>query len=93
MLKSVFLGCGPRAMAHARAYEFVQNGCPVAACDHHEEKLNVFCHEFGIDRKYTDIHEMLEKEKPDLIHIVTAPSLRNKLMKIISDHRVPVALV
>jgi len=93
MLKSAFLGCGPRARAHAVAYEFVKKGAPVAACDLDEERLSSFCSDFGIERKYTDIHEMLEKEKPDLLHIVTAPTLRVPLMTIASEHEVPVALV
>lgn len=93
MLKSAFLGCGPRAKAHARAYEFVKKGKPVAACDLDRERLGGFCDEFGIEKRYTDIHEMLEKEKPDLLHIVTDPTLRVPLMTIASKHEVPVALV
>lgn len=93
MLKSAFLGCGPRAKAHARAYEFVAKGKPVAACDLDEQRLAQFGEQFGIERRYTDIHEMLDKEKPDLLHIVTAPTLRVPLMTIASEHKVPVALV
>ena len=93
MLKSAFLGCGPRAKAHARAYEFVKKGKPVAACDLDQERLAAFCDEFGIANRYTDVHEMLDKEKPGLLHIVTAPTLRVPLMTIASEHEVPVALV
>ena len=46
------------------------------------------------------LDEMLEKEKPDLLHIVTAPVLRGTnqrirypLMKQASDHGVPAAIV
>jgi predicted dehydrogenase len=93
MLKSAFLGCGPRAKAHARAYQFVKKGRPVAACDLDTERLDEFCSEFQVERKYTDVHEMLEKEQPDLLHIVTAPTLRVPLTTVASDHKVPVALV
>jgi predicted dehydrogenase len=93
MFKSAFLGCGPRAKAHARAYEFVKKGKAVAACDLDEERLSEFGAEFGIKSLYGDIHEMLETEKPDLLHIVTAPTLRVPLMTIASEHNVPVALV
>jgi len=93
MHKSAFLGCGPRARAHARAYPMVEKGKPVAACDLDEARLGEFAEEFGIAHRYTDIHEMLDKEKPDLLHIVTAPSLRVPLMTIASEHEVPVALV
>ncbi|MBN1673156.1 MAG: Gfo/Idh/MocA family oxidoreductase [Kiritimatiellae bacterium] len=93
MRKSAFLGCGARARAHARAYAFVEKGKPAAACDLDEERLGKFADEFGLAHRYTDIHEMIEKEKPDLLHIVTAPTRRVPLMTIASEHAVPVALV
>ena len=93
MYKSAFLGCGPRARAHARAYEFVKKGAHVAACDLDKERLEPFGSDFGIKNLYTDAHEMLEKEKPDVLHIVTAPTLRVPLMTIASEHNVPVAIV
>ena len=93
MYKSAFLGCGPRAKAHARAYEFVKKGRAAAACDLDQDRLGAFGSEFGIRSLYEDIHEMLEKEKPDLLQIVTAPTLRVPLMTIVSEHGVPVALV
>jgi len=55
---------------------------------------------FGIDQRYTDIDQMLEKEKPDLLHVVTAPVLRGTaepirypLMNIASEHKVPAVFV
>lgn len=93
MYKSAFLGCGPRARAHARAYQFVKKGSHVAACDLDKERLDPFGSDFGIDNLYTDVHEMMEKEKPDVLHIVTAPTLRVPLMTIASEHNVPVAIV
>lgn len=93
MYKSAFLGCGGRARGHADAYRFVKKGKPVACCDLNEERLNAFGKDFGIEKRYTDIHEMLEKEKPDLLHIVTLPTLRVPLMTIAAEHEVPVAIV
>jgi predicted dehydrogenase len=93
MYKSAFLGCGGRARGHADAYRFVKKGKGVAVCDMNEERLNSFSNDFGIEKKYTDIHEMLDKEKPDLLHIVTLPTLRVPLMTIAAEHEVPVAIV
>jgi predicted dehydrogenase len=93
MLKSAFLGCGPRARAHARSYQFVSKGRAVAACDRHPEKREAFCRDFGIERSYADLHEMLENEKPDLLHVVTLPTLRVDPLTIASEHHVPVVLV
>ena len=95
MYKSCFLGCGGRSRGHARAYEYVKNGKLVAVCDIDEEKLNARGEEYGIEpeKRYTDVHEMLDKEKPDLLHIVTAPIWRVELMTIAAEHEVPVAIV
>jgi len=93
MFKCAFLGCGPRARGHAKAYKDVKRGKIAAICDLDEERLNEFGNEFGVAVRYTDIHEMLEKEKPDLLHIVTIPGLRVALMTIAAEHRVPIALV
>ena len=100
MYKSAFLGCGGRARAHANAYRFAKAGEIAAICDMNEERLNDFGDRFGISSRYTDLDEMLEKEKPDLLHIVTAPLLRGTnqrirypLMKQASDHGVPAAIV
>ncbi len=100
MYKSAILGCGGRARGHAGAYRFVKQGKLAAICDMNEERLNDFGDRFDISSRYTDLDEMLEKEKPDLLHIVTAPLLRGTnqrirypLMKQVSDHGVPAAIV
>ena len=87
MYKCAFLGCGGRARAHAHAYQHIKRGEIVALCDMNEELLNSFGDDFGIDKRYTDIHEMLDKERPDLLHIVTAPVLRgtNQLIRYPAD--------
>ncbi len=65
----------------------------VAICDLDEKRLNDFGDEFGIATRYTDIHQMLDTEKPDVLHIVTIPSLRVELMTLASEHKVPAVIV
>ncbi len=100
MFKSAILGCRGRARAHAKAYESIERGTAAAICDMNEEALQEFGDSFGIDQRYTDIDQMLEKEKPDLLHIVTAPVLRGTaepirypLMNIASEHKVPAVII
>ena len=92
-LKSAFLGCGPRARQHALAYKLVTQGQLAAICDLEEGRLQAFGQEFAVDRRYTDLHQMLEVEKPDLLHIVTLPTLRVDLMATAAEHEVPVVIV
>lgn len=92
-MKSACLGCGPRARQHALAYELVTKGQLSAICDLDQGRLQAFGEEFGIDRRYTDLHHMLEVEKPGLLHIVTLPTIRVDLMAAAAEHEVPVVIV
>ena len=93
MYKSAVLGCRGRSRGHARAYEHVSKGQIAAICDMEEDLLNAFGDEFGIKNRYIDLHEMLEKEKPDLLHIVTRPELRVPLLTTAAEHEVPAVIV
>lgn len=93
MYKCAFLGCGPRARSHARAYQFIQGGAVAALCDLNEERLNALGSEFPEAARYTDVHAMLDREKPDLLHIVMVPTLRVEPMAIAAEHGVPIAIV
>ena len=100
MYKTAMLGCGGRARGHADAYRFVKRGRLAAICDMNEERRNTFGDDFGISSRYTDLDKMLEKEKPDVLHIVTSPvipsnneRIRYPLMKQASDHGVPAAII
>lgn len=83
--KSAFIGCGPRSNGHAASYEYINRSKMVACCDMNEERLNTYSEKFGIPHRYTNLDEMLEKEKPDIVHLVTPPTLRVGLMTKLSD--------
>ena len=100
MYKTAMLGCGGRARGHADAYRFVKRGKLAAICDMNEERRNTFGDDLGISSRYTDLDKMLEKEKPDVLHIVTSPvipsnneHIRYPLMKQASEHGVPAAII
>jgi predicted dehydrogenase len=90
--RAAILGCGPRAVAHARAYALVSGGTLVACCDRHQEKSERFAAQFKI-RGYTDLHDMLRLEQPDLLHLVTPPDQRVPLMTLADACGVPACLV
>lgn len=99
-MKCAILGCRGRARAHANAYQDIERGHLAAICDMNVERLNEFGQIFDVDQRDTNIHQMLEKEKPDLLHIVTAPILRGTnelirypLLKIAADHQVPSVII
>ncbi|MFQ5809652.1 MAG: Gfo/Idh/MocA family protein [Armatimonadota bacterium] len=91
--RSAFLGCGPRAAGHAAAYQHITRGEKVACCDLDEERLKAFGDAWEIDRRYTDLAEMLGKEQPDMVHVVTPPTLRVGLMRQLTEAGVPAVIV
>ena len=93
MFKSAMLGCGGRAKGHAAAYEHVTKSKLVAVCDMDESRLVPFAKAYDVPASYTDVHEMLDKEKPDLLHIVTLPDLRVPLLTLAHEARVPAVIV
>jgi len=91
--RCAFLGCGPRAQGHAAAYDRITRGERVAICDLNEERLNAFGDKFGVANRYTDLDEMLAREKPDVVHCVTDPTLRVPLMTRLAAVGVPGVIV
>ena len=74
--RSVILGCGGRAHAHARVYPQLNDMELVAVCDLIQERVDEYQKQYGVPKGYTDYEEMLEKEKPDVVHVVTLPDNR-----------------
>lgn len=90
--RCVILGCGRRAYGHARPYKLVSRANLVACCDLDAERRTKFAAQFGV-AAYADVVEMIRKEKPDLIHIVTPPMQRVDLMTMVQQQKVPACLV
>ena len=91
--KSAILGCGPRAAAHIEAYEGLDEIRLAAACDRDRTRLDDYGERFGIGGLYEDLEEMLSKERPDILHIVTPPSIREEPMALAAGHGVRGILV
>jgi predicted dehydrogenase len=92
-LRAAFVGCGARAREHADAYRLVRRGRLVAACCRTREHVDAFCDAFRLEHGYTDLEQMLESERPDLLHVVTPPSERVDILSKAAEHGVPVVLV
>jgi len=87
------LGCGDRSRPHADVYSHISRAELVATCSRDDKKLTSFSNKYGIVHRYHDLYEMLQDQKPDLLHIVTRPSVRYDVMKIASDLGVPAVIV
>jgi len=94
MYKCAIIGVsGGRARGHAEAYEHVERGKLVAVSARTQEKLQAFGQEFGVGARYTDYREMLQREKPDLVHVNTPPDVRLEVFLAAEEAGVPSLLV
>ena len=91
--KAVLLGCGPRARGRAEAYGLVTSARLTACCDLNDTRLAEFADAHGIPGRYTSLPEMLERERPDLVHVVTRPDLRVAVLTQLAEAGVPAVLV
>src|SRR5207247_2330973 len=81
LLRVAFLGCGPRGLSHMEAARKSGVVDLVAACDLDAGRLDAACRAHGIARRYRDQGEMIRTEAPDLVDIVTPPTLRAAMVE------------
>src|SRR5215212_3138499 len=66
----------PRGDAHMNAMRNCGAVELIAACDLHEERVRAAGAKFQVPKLYQDLGEMIRREKPDLVDIVTPPTIR-----------------
>jgi predicted dehydrogenase len=73
MLKIAIVGCGKIADAHASEIQRIA-GCEiVGVCDREPLMARQLYDRFPIKQHFGDLTELLEKSRPDVIHITTPP--------------------
>jgi len=69
-LKTGIIGCGKVAAIHAAALTTIQRSAFTAVCDEDEKRAQEFASRFGV-KAYTDVEEMLSREKLDVVTVCT----------------------
>jgi D-apiose dehydrogenase len=73
MLKGVCVGAGYFSRFQYEAWQRIPEVKITALCNRDESKGKLLAQDFGIEKAYTSIAEMLDTEKPDFIDIITPP--------------------
>jgi predicted dehydrogenase len=73
MLKVAIIGCGKQADAHAAQIQDLPNCELVGVCDKDELMAKQLFERFRVKRYFSDIRELLEVTRPDIVHITTPP--------------------
>lgn len=69
-VRTALIGCGRIADRHARLVTTIGGYTLAAVCDTQKGKAEKFSATFGVPA-YTDFRQMIEKERPDLVHVLT----------------------
>lgn len=71
IMKVALIGCGTIAKTHLDVLKHLGHSV-TALCDRNEDKAKKLCREFGLNCDvYTDYKVMLDKAKPDSVHVCT----------------------
>jgi predicted dehydrogenase len=81
-LKGVMIGAGYFAQFQAEAWRRVEGARIVAVADALPERAEQFAKRWEIARAYSDIAEMLERERPDFVDIVTRSDSHSEFVKL-----------
>lgn len=73
MLKIAIIGCGRQADAHAAPIRALANCELVGVCDRDELMAKQLAERFSVERYFSDVNELLESARPDVVHITTPP--------------------
>jgi len=87
-LKGVCIGAGYFSQFHFEAWQRMADVEILAICDSDAEKAKEVCAKYGFKNAYTDSAEMLQKEKPDFVDIITPPETHLSLCQLAIAHSV-----
>jgi len=89
-LKFAIFGTGFWSQFQLAAWRELQGAECVALYNRTVSKAEALAERFGVPAVYGDPEELLEKEKPDFVDIITDVGTHAKFTKLAAAHRVPV---
>ena len=94
LYKAAIIGVGGgRAHGLADAYAHIKGASLAAISTRRPDKLAEFGQKYDVQQRYTDYRDMLQKEKPDLLHVNTPPTVRLEIFEAAEAAGIPAILV
>ena len=84
-LKGVGIGAGYFSGFQYEAWERIPEVEITAMCNRNLERAKPIMDQYGVARHYTDCKEMLEKERPDFVDIITPPETHLEMCRFAAD--------
>jgi D-apiose dehydrogenase len=89
-LKGVGIGAGYFSPFQYEAWTRIPDVEITAMCNRDKEKALPYMEQYNIPSHYTDYREMIEKEKPDFVDIITPPETHFEMTKFAADRGIAV---
>lgn len=89
-VKGVAVGLGYFSQFHLEAWTRIESVELTAICDTDGGKAKSAVLKYGVPRFYTDVDEMLTKEQPDFIDIITPPETHLHLCQLAAEQGVSI---
>ncbi len=89
-LRGALIGAGYFARFHYEAWTRIADVEMVACCDLSEEKARALMEQFGVARYDTDWREMIERERPDFIDIITPPETHEEIVSFAAQRGIDI---
>jgi len=81
-VSAAIIGCGMIAESHLKILQTMKNAAVLAVCDANIDTAGALAEKHKIPNVYDDPEEMLEKEAPRIVHILTPPQSHLELAKL-----------
>ena len=89
-LRGLGVGAGYFSPFHYEAWSRLDGAEIVAVCDPDADRAGRARAQFGIERRYADVREALDAERPDFLDVITPPSTHLELVREAADRGVHV---
>jgi predicted dehydrogenase len=87
MLKVAIVGCGKIADSHAMQIQRIEGCAIVGVCDREPLMAEQLYERFPVKAYFTDLQELLEKARPDVVHITTPAESHFKIAEYCLEHQ------
>ncbi len=87
-LKGVAIGAGYFSQFQYEAWQRIPEVEITALCNSNLERAKGIMETYGVKKHYTDYKEMILKERPDFVDIITPPETHFEMCKFAADHGV-----
>jgi predicted dehydrogenase len=84
---------GGRAQGHADAYGVITRGRLVAVSSRQGEKRDAFAQKYQVAGRYGEYEEMFARERLDVVHVNTPPTVRGEVIEAAGRHGVKALII